>query len=92
MPRLFMPFCVLPHNLRGQRTGIHVADSTKLAVCHNIRISRNRVFEGLARQGRTTTGWFHGFKLHLAVNHRGKIMAMKITPANTGGRAPSPTG
>ena len=46
-----------------------------------------RVFEGLARCGHTTTGWFHGFKLHLAVNHRGEIMAVKITPGNTNDRA-----
>ena len=44
MPRLFMPFCVSLHSLRGQETGIPVADSTKLKVCHNIRICRNRVF------------------------------------------------
>ena len=80
MPRLFMPFCVLLHSLRGQETGIHVTDSSKLAVC------RNPVFEGLARRGRTTTGWFYGFKLHLAVNHRGEIMAVKITPGNTDDR------
>ena len=48
MLRLFMPFCVLVHSLGGQETGIHVANSTKLAFCHNIRISRNRAFEGLA--------------------------------------------
>lgn len=28
-------------------------------------------------------GWFFGFKLHLIVNHKGGIVAAKITPANT---------
>ena len=83
MPRLFIPFCVLMHSLTGDQTGIYVADSTKIAVCHNLRISRNRVFADLAKRGKTTTGWFYGFKLHVIINHKGEIMAIKITPGNT---------
>lgn len=88
MPRLFIPFCVLIHSLRGQKTGIYIADSSKLAVCHNLRISRNKVFKGLAARGKTSTGWFYGFKLHLVINHKGEIMAVKITPGNIDDRAP----
>ena len=87
MPRLFIPFCVLMHSLTGDQTGIYVADSTKIAVCHNLRISRNRVFADLAKRGKTTTGWFYGFKLHVVINHKGEIMAIKITPGNTDDRA-----
>ena len=28
-------------------------------------------------------GWFYGLKLHLVINHKGQIMALKITPGNT---------
>src|SRR4051794_20999863 len=28
-------------------------------------------------------GWFYGLKLHFAINHKGQIMALKITPGNT---------
>lgn len=43
--------------------------STKLAICHNVRISRNRVFRSLAKRGRNTMGWFFGFERHLLTNH-----------------------
>lgn len=88
MPRLFTPFCVLLHSLSGDKTGIYVADSTKLAVCANQRIYRNRTFEGLAARGHSTMGWFFGFKLHVVMNHKGELMAIKITPGNVDDRAP----
>ena len=28
-------------------------------------------------------GWFYGLKLHFVINHKGQIMALKITPGNT---------
>ncbi len=88
MPRLFIPFCILIHSLSGEQTGIYIADSTKLAVCANPRISRNRTFKGLAARGRSTMGWFFGFKLHVVMNHKGQLMAVRITPGNVDDRAP----
>ena len=46
-------------------------DSTKISVCHNKRIPRNRVFKDIAKRGKSTIGWFYGFKLHIALNHYG---------------------
>jgi hypothetical protein len=83
MPRLFVPLMVLLHSLSGEQTGVYFADSTKLAVCHNRRINRHKVFNGLAARGKTSMGWFYGLKLHFVVNHKGQVMAMKITPGNT---------
>lgn len=83
MPRLFVPLMVLLHSLSGEETGVDFADASKLAVCHNRRIGRHRVFDGLAARGKTSMGWFFGLKLHLVINHKGQIMALKITPGNT---------
>jgi hypothetical protein len=57
-------------------------DSTSIKICKNKRIKRNKVFKGLARQGKTTVGWFHGFKLHIIVNEYGELLAFSITPGN----------
>jgi hypothetical protein len=58
-------------------------DSTKLVVCHNRRIRRNKVFKGLAARGKSSMGWFYGFKLHLIVNEHGELVSFFITPGNT---------
>jgi len=87
MPRLFLPFCVLLHCLKGEQSGIYFVDSTKLAVCHNARITRHKVFEGMAKRGKSTMGWFYGFKLHTVINHKGEIMAVRITSGNRDDRS-----
>jgi hypothetical protein len=66
----------------GTCTGITFIDSTTLAVCKNPRIHCHKTFAGLARRGKTSTGWFYGFKLHLIVNDRGELIDFVLTPGN----------
>ena len=87
MPRLFLPLCALLHHLSGERTGLYIADSTHLGMCHPRRIHRHKVFAGLAKRGKTTMGWFFGFKLHIVINHKGEIVAVKITQGNVDDRS-----
>jgi hypothetical protein len=82
MKNIFIPLFAYLLSLTGEITGIAFVDSTSLAVCHNKRISRNRVFKKVAKIGKTTTGWFYGFKLHLIINDKGEILAFQITPGN----------
>uniref|UniRef100_UPI00313D7B35 transposase n=2 Tax=Rickettsia endosymbiont of Urophora cardui TaxID=3066265 RepID=UPI00313D7B35 len=42
----------------------------------------NRVFGKIAKVGMSSYGWFMGFKLHLIINHKAEIIAVKITKAN----------
>ena len=51
----------------GKCSGINFIDSTTLKVCHNRRIYSHKVFEGLAKRGKSSTGWFYGFKSHLVI-------------------------
>ena len=72
----------------GVCTGINFVDSTSIAVCHNKRIKRNKVFKDLAQRGCTSMGWFFGFKLHLVINDQGELLAVHLTPGNTDDRKP----
>lgn len=83
MKRCLMPLYVFMSYCRlGARTGISFIDSTSINVCHNLRIRSNKVFKNLAARGKTSTGWFYGFKLHLIINEYGEIVAFDITPGN----------
>ena len=57
-------------------------DSTKIVVCHNKRIPRNKTFEGMAKVGKSTMGWFYGFKLHIAVTETGELCGVHISSGN----------
>jgi len=82
MKRVFIPLFTYLFHLNGTVTGIAFIDSTSIAVCHNKRIRRNKVFKNLAKRGKTTSGWFYGFKLHLIINDKGEILAFQLTPGN----------
>jgi hypothetical protein len=91
MPALAVPLCAYLRTLYGENTGISFIDSTALAVCGNKRIARNRVFAGVARRGKTTMGWFFGFKLHLVINECGELLGVNLTPGNVDDRQPVPS-
>ncbi len=88
MPRVQLPLLAYFIHCRGKCRGISFVDSTPIRVCHNLRIPRHKVFSGLARRGKTSTGWFYGFKLHLIVNDQGQILSFNLTPGNVDDRKP----
>lgn len=90
MGRVLVPLMAYFYHCQGRCSGISFVDSTPLAVCHNRRIPRHRVFEGLAARGKTSMGWFYGFKLHLVINDRGELLAAALTPGNIDDRQPVP--
>ncbi len=80
---LYMKTCCL-----GKCTGISFIDSTPVRVCNKKRISKNQVFKDIATIGKSTMGWFYGFKLHIIVNDKGELLEFVITQANVDDRAP----
>lgn len=91
IPSALLPLCAyLRLACFGDCTGVSFIDSTSLDVCLNQRISSHKVFAGLAQRGKTSTGWFFGFKLHLVFNDRGEILNVTLTPGNVDDRKPVP--
>lgn len=70
----------------GKVTGISFVDSTTLKVCHNRRIHNHKTFRGIAQRGKTSMGWFYGFKLHIIVNEKGELLSTMLTPGNVDDR------
>ncbi|MGZ3640063.1 MAG: IS982 family transposase, partial [Ktedonobacterales bacterium] len=90
MPRVLVPLAVYLQTQMGSCTGVSFIDSTALSVCKNARIHQHRVFAVDARRGKTSVGWFYGFKLHLVVNDRGELLTFCLTPGNVDDRRPVP--
>lgn len=63
-------------------TGTSFIDSFALPVCHVKRASFNKTFANIARKGKTSTGWFYGFKVHVVINERGEIVDFIMTKGN----------
>lgn len=86
MSGVLLPLIAYLQSRYGTCTGISFVDSTAIAVCHNRRIRRHKVFKELAQRGKTSVDWFFGFKLHLIVRDQGEVLAVFLTPGNVDDR------
>jgi hypothetical protein len=87
---ILVPLLCFMRSFTGEKTGIYFVDSTILRVCHIKREHQHRVFRGIAKQSKSTLGWFFGFKLHLVINDKGELMAVQLTAGNVDDRVPVP--
>jgi transposase len=61
----------------------YLLDSKPIPVCKPIRHGRVRLLrEEGAYFGKTSVGWFFGFKLHALIHLRGAILSAVLTPGN----------
>jgi transposase len=69
---------------------LYLIDSKPIPLCAPIRHGRVRLLrdEG-AYFGKTSKGWFFGFKLHLLRHIHGRVLNISLTPGNTDDRDPA---
>lgn len=90
MKSCLFPLVIFSQGCLGECTGVSFVDSTILTVCHARRINSHKVFKNMAKRGKSSTGWFYGFKLHFIINEKGEILSYMITAGNTDDRIPVP--
>jgi len=88
IPRVIHKLALFLHCSFDSPTGIAYIDSTEIPVCHKKRIANHKVFAGKASIGKSSKGWFLGFKLHLLINHKGGLLGVKLSPGNVDDREP----
>ena len=68
---------------------LYIVDSKPIPVCKPLRHGRVRLLtEDGAYFGKTSAGWFFGFKLHVLIHHSGAILSALLTPGNWQDGAP----
>jgi len=86
MPRCLLPLTVYLVSCLGRCSGVSFCDATSLSVCHNQRITQHKTFRNQAKRGKTSVGWFYGFKLHVLFNDQGELLWLLLTPGNVDDR------
>ena len=78
----------LMYHCKRQSIGLSIIDSTRIPVCHNKRTNSHKVFSSIAEIGKSTMGWFLGFKLHIIIDTKGQINSLSFTKGNCDDRIP----
>ncbi|WP_146696058.1 transposase [Orientia tsutsugamushi] len=47
---------------------------------------KHKIFQNIARIGKSFTGWFFECKLHIVINHQGEIVSFALTIDNVNDR------
>jgi hypothetical protein len=90
LPAVLVPLATYLQTRLGRTRGLAFSDSLPLPVCHNRRIYSHQVFADFAQRGKSSMGWFYGFKLHFVINDEGDLLALRLMPGNGDDRTPVP--
>jgi hypothetical protein len=61
----------------------HQLESVTTRELHETKYS---IFQGIAEWGKSTMGWFYGYKLHLVCNEKGELLNFSLTKSNVDDR------
>lgn len=78
---LFMQFLLLQNRLQNT-SDLHFIDSTPISTCLNRRIFTHKLTKEFASRGKSTKGWFYGFKLHGVCSEKGVLESVIFTSGN----------
>lgn len=67
---------------KNKKVRLMFIDGSDLPVCTNKRIFNHKVARKVAARGKTSKGWFYGFRVHLLCDDSGNLLGVKITPGN----------
>ena len=73
---------LLVQNQLQNETDMHFIDSTPVSTCLNRRIFSHKVTKEFASRGKSTKGWFYGFKLHGVCSEKGLLESVVFTSGN----------
>ena len=90
LPGVLVPGAAYLETRLERTRGIAFIDSLPLPVCHNRRLYNHPVFADFAPRGKSSLGWFYGFKLPFVMNDEGDLLAWRLTPSNVDDRTPVP--
>ena len=85
-PYVIFILLIICHYNKSFAKSLYFIDSSPLKVCENKRIFHHKVCEGIAKRGKSSMGWFFGFKLHVVCDALGRLVSIMITPGNTDDR------
>ncbi len=67
---------------KNKKVRLLFVDGSDLPVCTNKRIFNHKVAKKVAARGKSSKGWFYGFRIHLLCDACGNLLGVKITPGN----------
>jgi hypothetical protein len=67
---------------KNKKVRLMFIDGSDLPVCTNKRIFTHKVAKEAAARGKSSKGWFYGFRIHILCDDGGNLLGVKITPGN----------
>ena len=86
LPRYLRHLMVLSKCFKANHTGTFFIDSSEIPVCMMKRMGRNKVFKEIAKLGKSSKGWFYGFKFHIIINENGELVNFAFSKGNVDDR------